>query len=52
MEETKIEIDNFFQTAEFIKKGNKTLDPSKLAMLTILSTETDKNFKINLKNLN
>jgi hypothetical protein len=52
LEETKIEIDNFFQTAEFIKKGNKTLDPSKLAMLTILSTETDKNFKINLKNLN
>ncbi len=36
LEETKIEIDKFFQTAEFIKKGNKTLDPSKLAMLTIL----------------
>ena len=36
LEETKIEIDNFFQTAESIKKGNKTLDPSKLAMETIL----------------
>lgn len=36
LEETKIEIDNFFQTAESIKKGYKTLDPSKLAMETIL----------------
>jgi hypothetical protein len=36
LEETKVEIDNFFQTAESIKKGNKTLDPSKLAMETIL----------------
>lgn len=36
LEETKIEIDNFFQTAESIKKGNKTLDPSKLAMETII----------------
>lgn len=36
LEETKIEIDNFFQTAESIKKGNKALDPSKLAMETIL----------------
>ncbi len=36
LEETKIEIDNFFQTAESIKKGNKILDPSKLAMETIL----------------
>jgi hypothetical protein len=36
LEETKIEIDNFFQTAESIKKGNKSLDPSKLAMETIL----------------
>lgn len=36
LEETKNEIDNFFQTAESIKKGNKTLDPSKLAMETIL----------------
>lgn len=36
LEETKIEIDNFFQTAESIKKGIKTLDPSKLAMETIL----------------
>jgi hypothetical protein len=36
LDETKIEIDNFFQTAESIKKGYKTLDPSKLAMETIL----------------
>ena len=36
LEETKIEIDKFFQTAESIKKGHKTLDPSKLAMETIL----------------
>ncbi len=36
LEETKTEIDNFFQTAESIKKGYKTLDPSKLAMETIL----------------
>jgi hypothetical protein len=36
LEETKNEIDNFFQSAEIIKKGNKTFDPSKLAMETIL----------------
>lgn len=36
LEETKNEIDNFFQTAESIKKGYKSLDPSKLAMETIL----------------
>lgn len=36
LDETKIEIDNFFQAAESIKKGNRALDPSKLAMETIL----------------
>jgi len=35
-EETKEEIDNFFITAESIKRGKKPLDPSKLAMETIL----------------
>ncbi|MGX5853757.1 hypothetical protein ACWKW6_08950 [Dyadobacter jiangsuensis] len=36
LEETKGEIDNFFQTAESIKKRVKILDPSKLAMQTIV----------------
>lgn len=46
LEETKIEIDNFFQTAESIKKGHKILDPSKLAMETILKkTKTSSDIK-------
>ena len=36
LEETRGEIDNFFQTAESIKKRLKILDPSKFAMQTIL----------------
>ena len=35
-EETEKEIDDFFATAESIKKGYKQLDPSKIAMDTIL----------------
>lgn len=34
--ETKDEVDDFFSIAETIKKGNKALDPSKLAMSKIL----------------
>jgi hypothetical protein len=36
LEETKSEIDNFFLTAESIKKGQKHLDPTKSAMKMIL----------------
>ena len=37
-EETKIEVDNYFLTAESIKKGLKLLDPSKPAMKKILDS--------------
>lgn len=40
LEETKIEVDDFFKTAEKIKKGYLRLDPSKLAMQNILKNCT------------
>ncbi len=59
LEETKKEVDNFFQSAESIKNGHKRLDPTKVAMSTILQGCNDiddiklkqVNFFIELKRL-
>lgn len=36
LEETKLDIENFFSTAEDVKKGTRQFDPSKLAMENII----------------
>lgn len=59
LEETKNEIDNFFQSAELIKKGHKQLDQTKIAMVSILDgcsdvvhvREKQINFYIGLKKM-